>query len=91
MFFKKKPDDRVILAHIEGTFERKETGHGIAIALGFFVMIAIVIFETNLIRLVAWSTLWVGWNVIQGIGLFMQKKIELVVYREPQRLPPTLD
>jgi hypothetical protein len=51
--------------------------------IGAAAMAFAVFVETNTLQLVAWGTIWTGWNVLFGIGMLNSTgDVRYVVYRE---------
>jgi hypothetical protein len=76
----KPPKKRVVLAQIESR-QTVEKGATIPIGIGLLVMIAVVIFDHDAIHLIAWGTIWTGWNVLSLFVLWQSIKTDYAVVR----------
>lgn len=71
-----------VIVRMEAQIVQETMGATIALAIGALIMLGALFVETSAIRLAAYAAIWTGWNVLWGIGVLSQRKVNYTVYRE---------
>jgi hypothetical protein len=85
-FGQSKPEDRIIIARIEGAhYKAVSLAAVLFLLVGALAMFIAVLTETSAVRLAAWAAIWTGWNILFGIAaLSGGGSVRYIVYRENQ-------